>query len=220
MVVILIFSFQKFYSGLVSKYFNLSWIINKTTSCMFRENNESYNTKVILTRWYSAFILPNLSYIYCQPMHQKRIADIPITFLVVHNENSWSTSSFCEICLGCEFAVPSIHHYYFSSKLIRPNQSITWTLAAINIFSALAWLCIISKSVWYEKTKTLFFVGLQQSRGSESDRRIWFAFFSFDTMLVPNHTPTPTNSAFSMPSTQVWTFTYHKQCLIYGQENG
>ena len=54
-----------------------------------------------------------------------------------------------------------------------------------------------------KKKKTLFFGVVQQSRGSESLRRVWFAFFSFDTMVVPNLAPTPTNSAFSMPSTQV-----------------
>jgi hypothetical protein len=53
------------------------------------------------------------------------------------------------------------------------------------------------------KKKTLFFGALQQSRGSERIRCRWFAFFSFDTMGVPNLAPTPTNSSLSMPLTQV-----------------
>lgn len=40
-----------------------------------------------------------------------------ITFLVVYNEYSLSTRSFCNICLGGEFAEASIHHYNISREL-------------------------------------------------------------------------------------------------------
>lgn len=40
-----------------------------------------------------------------------------ITFLVIYNEYSLSTSSFCNICLGCEFAEASIHNYNISREL-------------------------------------------------------------------------------------------------------
>ncbi|WVZ10071.1 hypothetical protein V8G54_014601 [Vigna mungo] len=65
----------------------------------------------------------------------------------------------------------------------------------------------LPRSTMMTSPTILFFGGLQQSRGSERIRRVCFAFFSFDTMALPNLAPTPTNSASSTPLTQVCTFT-------------
>jgi hypothetical protein len=75
--------------------------------------------------------------------------DIVITFLVIYNEYSFSTSSFCKICLGCEFAEASIHHYNISSELTE-SISKYHTHIGINKYIFLMGM-IIYKCLLYEK---------------------------------------------------------------------
>lgn len=127
------------------------------------------------------------------------IQESPITFLIIYYQDCGSPCCFSIISLRCEFAMATIYHDDLSSKLPKWNEN-------KRQYKVKFPRGILLVSIYVEKL-TFFLGGLQQSRGSERVSGVCCAFFSFDTIVVPNLAPTPTNSASSLPSTQVWTFT-------------